>query len=79
MQLHFFLSAAKGRTLQREPFRIGIAKGFHFAQYKMHLWQIVVNHVVQINFISFLLLNPVRFVYYICEKNEMMSTTFILL
>jgi hypothetical protein len=68
MQLRFSLCAAKGRTLQREPFSIAITTGFHFAQYKMLLWQIVVNHVVRINFISFPLLNPIRFVYYICEK-----------
>jgi hypothetical protein len=77
MQIHFSLPAAKGRALQREPFSAVISTWFHFAQYKILLWQIMVNHVVRINFISFPLLNPVRFVYYIYEKNEMINTNYI--
>jgi hypothetical protein len=74
MQIHFSLLAAKGWTIQQELFSIAISTWFHFVQYKMPLWQIMVNHVVWINFISFLLLNSVQFVYYICEKNEMINT-----
>jgi hypothetical protein len=79
MQIHFSLPVAEGRTLQRKLFSIAISTWFHFAQYKMVLWQIMVNHVIRIHFISFLLLNYVQFVYYICEQNEMMSTNYILL
>jgi hypothetical protein len=79
MQIHFSLPAAKGQTLQREPFSAAISAWFHFAHYKMLLWQIMVNHVIQFNFISFPLLNPVRFVYYIYEKNEIISINYILI
>jgi hypothetical protein len=79
MQFHFSVRAAKGQTLQWEPFSVVISTWFHSAQYKMLLWQIVVNHVVWINFIYFSFLNPVRFVYYVYEKNKMMSTNYILI
>jgi hypothetical protein len=69
----------KGRALQREPFSIAISARFHFAQYRMLLWQIMVNHVMRINFIPFPLINPIRFVYYICGKTEMISTNYIFL